>query len=162
MISVIVAVAQNNAIGKNNSLLWHIPADMKRFRHLTTGHTLIMGRRTYLSLPVKPLPDRTNIVITDDPADRFDGCVMAFSVKEALALCDPADEIYIIGGASVYDQFLPLTDRLYLTKVHKDFDGDVFFPEIIDSEWQLISEEHFAPDGKNDFGYSFLIYNRIK
>jgi dihydrofolate reductase len=162
MISIIVAVAQNDAIGKNNDLLWHISADMKRFKQLTSDHTLIMGKRTYLSLPVKPLPNRRSIVITDDPDDQFEGCFMVYSIEAALALCNRLEENFVIGGASVYRQFLPLTDRLYLTKVHKDFDGDVFFPNVNYDNWKLISEENYPPDEKNDFAYSFLIYDRIK
>lgn len=161
MISIIVAVAQNNAIGKNNDLLWHITADMKMFKKLTQGHTLIMGKRTYESLPVKPLSNRRNIVITDDPEDHFEGCLTVYSLEDALALCDPAEENFIIGGASVYRQILPLTNRLYITKVHKNFDGDVFFPPVNDHDWELISEENGPPDEKNDFTYSFLIYDRI-
>jgi dihydrofolate reductase len=160
MISIIVAVARNNAIGKNNDLLWHIPADMKMFMRVTRGHTVIMGKRTYQSLPKQPLPNRKNIVITDDPGDNFEGCVMVSSIDAALELCSQAEENFIIGGASVYAQFLPFTDRLYLTRVHKDFDGDVFFPTIDFSEWKLISSEDFPPDEKNDFGFSFLVYDR--
>jgi len=162
MISIIVAVAQNDAIGKNNDLLWHIPADMKRFKKLTLGHTLIMGKRTYQSLPVKPLSNRQSIVITDDPDDHFEGCIMVSSIEESLKLCDPSKETFIIGGASVYRQFLPLTDRLYLTKVHQDFEGDVFFPAVNYNNWKLVSEENFPPDDKNDFSFSFLIYDRIE
>jgi len=162
MISIIVAVAQNDAIGKNNDLLWHIPADMKRFKKLTLGHTLIMGKRTYQSLPVKPLSNRQSIVITDDPDDHFEGCIMVSSIEESLKLCDPSQETFIIGGASVYRQFLPLTDRLYLTKVHQDFEGDVFFPVINYNNWKLVSEENFPRDEKNDFTYSFLIYDRVE
>jgi dihydrofolate reductase len=161
MISIIVAVAQNNAIGKNNDLLWHIPADLKRFKKLTLGHTVIMGKKTWLSLPVKPLPNRKSIVITDDPNDHFKGCITVSSIEAALALCIPSEETFILGGASVYRQFLPMTDRLYLTRVYKDFEGDVFFPEINYSEWKLISEEYFPPDDKNDFAFSFLNYDRI-
>jgi dihydrofolate reductase len=162
MISIIVAVAQNDAIGKNNDLLWHIPADMKRFKKLTLGHTLIMGKRTYQSLPIKPLSNRRSIVITDDPDDHFEGCLMVSSIEAALALCDPSEENFIIGGASIYRQFLPLADRLYLTKVHKDFEGDVFFPNVNYNHWKLSSEENYPPDEKNDFAYSFLIYDRIE
>jgi len=161
MISIIVAVAQNDAIGKNNDLLWHIPADMKWFKKLTLGHTLIMGKRTYQSLPVRPLSNRRNIVITDDPEDHFEGCLTVSSIEEAVTLCNPTEENFIIGGASIYRQFLPMTDRLYLTKVHKDFEGDVFFPEVNYDNWKLVSEEHFPPDEKNTFAFSFLIYDRI-
>jgi dihydrofolate reductase len=162
MISIIVAVAQNGAIGKNNDLLWHISEDLKRFKKLTLGHTLIMGKRTYLSLPVRPLSNRRSIVITDDPEDHFEGCDMVFSIEAALALCKPSEENFIIGGASIYRQFLPLADRLYLTKVLKDFDGDVYFPEINFNDWKIISEEQYPPDEKNDFSYTFFIYDRVR
>ena len=160
MISIIVAVAENNAIGKNNELLWHISGDMKRFKALTTGHPVVMGKRTWASLPKRPLPDRTNIVITDDPADHFEGCIMAWSIEEALSKCNPDDETFIIGGASVYRQILPVTDRLYLTKVNKAFEGDVFFPEINYGDWMLKLKEDFPPDDKNDFSYTYMIYDR--
>jgi dihydrofolate reductase len=162
MISIIVAIAENYAIGKNNDLLWHIPGDMKRFKRLTSGHTVIMGKKTYESLPRRPLPNRVNIVISDDPVDLFDQCVMAWSIVEALNKSDPSDENFIIGGASVYRQFLPLTDRLYITWVHKAFDGDVFLPEIDFSEWVLISSEDFPSDVTNDFSYTNNIYDRIR
>ncbi len=160
MISIIVAIAQNGAIGKHNDLLWHIPEDLKRFRRLTVGHTIIMGKRTYLSLPVRPLSKRRSIVITDDPLDHFEGCLTVNSVEAALASCDPEEEIFIIGGASVYTQFLPLSNRLYLTIVHKDFEGDVFFPEIDYEEWNLGLKEEGVPDGKNDFSSTFCVYDR--
>ncbi len=162
MISIIVAVAENLAIGKNNDLLWHIPEDLKRFKRITTGHTIIMGKRTYESLPKRPLPGRRHIVITDVPGEKIDGCEMAYSIDEAVRLCDPARENFVIGGASVYRQFLPLAARLYLTRVFKPFDGDVFFPEISLKDWELVSEEGHAPDEKNDFSYSHQIYERRK
>jgi dihydrofolate reductase len=162
MISIIVAIAENYAIGKNNDLLWHIPEDLKRFKRLTTGHTVIMGKKTYESLPRRPLPNRVNIVITDDTNDLFDQCVMAFSIEDALKKMNPSDENFIIGGASVYNQFLPFSDRLYITWVYKSFDGDVFFPEIDFSEWSLVSSEDIPASGKNDFSYSNRIYDRIR
>jgi dihydrofolate reductase len=162
MISIIVAIAENYAIGKNNDLLWHIPEDLKRFKRLTTGHTVVMGKKTYESLPLRPLPNRVNIVITDSPGDRFDHCVMAYSIEDALNKLDASVENFIIGGASVYRQFLPFTDRLYITWVQQLFDGDVFFPEIDFSEWSLVSSEDI-PQGKgNDFSYSNRIYDRIR
>ena len=161
MISIIVAIAENYAIGKNNDLLWHIPEDLRRFKKLTTGHTIVMGKKTYESLPRKPLPDRVNIVISDNPDDHFDQCTMAYSIEDAIEILNPADENFIIGGASIYRQFLPIADRLYITWVHKSFEGDVFFPEIDFSEWITISREDIPPDGKNDFTYSYHIYNRI-
>jgi len=162
MISIIVAIAENYAIGKNNDLLWHIPEDLKRFRKLTTGHTVVMGKKTYESLPRRPLPNRVNIVISDDPEDQFDQCVMAGSIDDAINKLVPLDENFIIGGASVYRQLLPFCDRLYITWVHKSFEGDVFFPEIDFSEWLLISREDIPAGVNNDFSYSNIIYDRIR
>jgi dihydrofolate reductase len=162
MVSIIVAIAENYAIGKDNDLLWHIPGDLKRFKQLTTGHTVVMGKRTFESLPRRPLPNRRNIVITDVPGEKIEGCEMAYSVKDALDLCRPEEENFIIGGASVYRQFLPMADRLYLTVVHKSFDGDVFFPEIDYTEWNLVSDEPFPPDSENDFSYSCRVFDRKK
>ncbi|MEI7499114.1 MAG: dihydrofolate reductase [Bacteroidota bacterium] len=160
MISIIVAIAENSGIGKNNDLLWHIPEDLKRFKRITSGHTMIMGKRTYESLPKRPLPDRRNIVITDIPGEYFEGCEMAYSIEDAVAKCNPEDENFIIGGALIYSQFLPIADRLYLTRVHQSFEADVFFPEIDNSKWILISKEDFPADGINDFSYSNEIYDR--
>jgi dihydrofolate reductase len=162
MISIIVAIAENLAIGRNNDLLWHIPEDLKRFKRITSGHSVIMGKRTYLSLPRRPLPNRRNIVITDVQGENFNGCEMAYSIKEVLDLCKPGEEYFIIGGASVYKQFLPYTNRLYLTRVHEKFEGDVFFPEIDFSQWKLISQEEFTPDDQNDLRYTNEIYDRIE
>jgi dihydrofolate reductase len=162
MISIIVAIAQNFAIGKNNELLWHIPNDLKRFKKITHGHAVIMGKKTYESLPMKPLPDRQNIVITDNPQDLFPGCTKVHSIEEALAQIKPEDETFIIGGASVYQQFLPYTNRLYLTIVHKDFDGDVFFPEIDLKEWQLLTQEDCPFNELTGFSYSYHTYQRRK
>jgi dihydrofolate reductase len=161
MISIIVAIAENNAIGKNNDLLWHIPEDLKRFKRITSGHPVIMGKRTWESLPRRPLPNRRNIVMTDLPGEIIEGCEMAYSIGEAIAKCNPDDENFIIGGASVYKQFLPHADRLYLTVVKKPFEADVFFPEIDFSQWKLISMEEFQPDGNNDFAWSNETYDRI-
>ncbi len=160
MISIIVAIAENMAIGKNNDLLWHIPEDLKRFKKLTSGHPVIMGKRTYLSLPRRPLQNRRNIVITDMAGEEIEGCEMAYSIGEAILKCDPGEENFIIGGASVYRQFLPHADRLYLTFVHKSFEGDVFFPEIDYSLWTLVSKEDFPVDDSNGFAYSNEIYER--
>ena len=162
MISIIVAIAENGAIGKNNDLLWHIPEDLKRFKQITTGHTVVMGKRTWESLPKHPLPGRRNIVITDDPGDHFIGALAAFSIHDALNKCGSQEEIFIIGGASVYSQFLPVCDRLYLTKIHKSFDGDVFFHELDMNQWKLISSEKYPQDGRNDFSYTHFILDRKK
>ncbi len=161
MISIIVAIAENNAIGKDNDLLWHIPEDMRRFRQITTGHKIIMGKRTYESLPYRPLKNRTNIVISDIPGDRYEGCVMAYSIQEAVDLCQPDEECFIIGGGMVYRQFLPLADKLYITRVDRSFEADVFFPEIDPEIWEETVREEGSGEGL-DFTYSFLTYERKK
>jgi len=160
MISIIVAIAENQAIGKDNDLLWHISEDLKRFKRITTGHTVIMGKKTYESLPFRPLKNRRNVVITDNLEERFEGCETVHSIGAAIEKCTPGDEHFIIGGASVYRQFLPFTDRMYLTLVHKAFEGDVFFPEYNMEEWNVVSTENFPSDADNDFSYSYVILER--
>ncbi|MCK9205348.1 MAG: dihydrofolate reductase [Bacteroidales bacterium] len=162
MISIIVAIAENNAIGKNNDLLWHLPDDLKRFKQITSGHPVIMGKNTYLSLPRRPLPNRRNIVITDVSGEQFENCEMAYSVENAIEKCNPAEENFIIGGASVYRQFLPFTNRLYITRVHRPFDADVFFPEIDPTQWGLESVSPVFFDQQEHFSYTYEIYNRKK
>jgi len=154
-ISIIVAIAENFAIGKNNDLLFHLPNDLKRFKQITSGKTLIMGRNTLLSLPKWPLPNRRHIVITDKPDDQFPGCEVVYSIGEAIEKVKNEPEVFIIGGGSVYRQFYPLAAKLYLTLVHKSFDADVFFPEIDFSEWEELSREDLYDEG-NDFRYSYL------
>ena len=159
-ISIIVAIADNRAIGKDNKLLWHIPADMKWFRKITAGHTVIMGKNTFLSLPGGPLRNRRNLVISDNPNERYEGCEMVYSINEAISRCDDDRENFVIGGASVYRQFLPYTSRLYLTLVHKSFDADTFFPEIIPDEWEEISRIVPEEEGEHDFTYEFIVLQR--
>jgi dihydrofolate reductase len=159
-ISIIVAIAKNYAIGKDNKLLWHISADMKRFKKLTEGHQVIMGKLTYESLPVHPLRNRKNIIISDNLEDLFEGCITVHSIEEAVELCSEEEESFIIGGGSVYRQFLPLSNKLYLTVVEKDFDADTFF-HIDLSQWQLIEREDHGPDDKNDFSYSFFTFEKL-
>jgi dihydrofolate reductase len=159
-ISIIVAVAKNWAIGKNNQLLWHIPADLKRFKQITLGHQLIMGKLTYLSLPKRPLANRTSIVVTDNREETFEGCITVYSIQQALDLCNDREETFIIGGGSVYRQFLPYANKLYLTVVHKDFEADTFFPEIDTNQWNLVEHSDHGPDETNDFSYSFLVFEK--
>ncbi|MCD6202512.1 MAG: dihydrofolate reductase [Bacteroidales bacterium] len=161
-ISVIVAVAENHAIGKDNKLLWHISNDLKRFKKLTTGHPVIMGKKTYESLPVRPLPGRMNIVLTDVPGEKIEGCVMAYSIEEAIELCPEGEECFVMGGGSVYRQFLPLADKLFLTKVHQTFEADTFFPEIDEKQWKPVSREEITGDDSVPFRYAYLIYERIR
>ncbi|MBA4409591.1 MAG: dihydrofolate reductase [Bacteroidota bacterium] len=158
-ISIIVAIAQNFAIGKNNELLFHLPNDLKRFKQITTGYPVIMGRNTLLSLPNGALPNRRNIVITDNPDDKFDRCEIVFSVEEAIDAVKNETESFIIGGGMIYRQFYPIAGKLYLTLVHRNFDADVFFPEIIFQEWEEISREDIF-DQKNGFEYSYLNLKR--
>jgi dihydrofolate reductase len=162
MLSIIVAIAKNHAIGKENQLLWHISEDLKRFKRLTSGHKVIMGRNTLLSLPKRPLPNRTNIVITDIPDEKFEGCQMVHSIEEAASKCHTGEECFVMGGASIYRQFMPLAGKLYITRVNKDFEGDTFFPEIPENDWELIdsSEDFLMEDGS--FSYRFETYQKIE
>lgn len=163
MISIIVAIAQENAIGRNNQLLCHLSDDLKRFKRLTSGHTVIMGRNTFDSLPNGPLPNRTNIVLTSRPQSLPEGCIAVKSLEEAIACAGAEEELFIIGGASVYQQALPLADRLYLTFIHHTFaDADTFFPKIDFSQWQQTESEKHEANEKNAFPYSFVDYVRVK
>ncbi len=159
-ISIFVAIAENYAIGKNNDLLWHISEDLKRFKRLTKGHYVVMGKNTYFSLPSRPLPHRINMVITDVPGEQIDDCLMAYSIEEAIEKMDSEKENFIIGGGSIYRQFMPYAQKLYITRVHKVFDADTFFPEISPDEWQLTDSQLIDNDPQNDFSYSFEIYER--
>ncbi len=162
MISIIVAVASNNAIGMNNELLWHIPDDMKRFKKLTLGHCLIMGKNTWYSLPRRPLPGRTNIVLTDVPCECLDDCITAYSLEDALDKCEEGKEVFIIGGGSVYRQFLDRADRMYITHVHKDFDADTFFPDIDPEVWEVMDREDDNRADELEFSWSYITYQRKK
>jgi len=159
-ISIIVAIASNFAIGKDNDLLWHISKDLKRFKALTQGHYIVMGKKTYFSLPVRPLKNRTNMVITDIEDEQIDDCLMAYSIEDAINKMDTEKENFIIGGGSIYTQFLPHANKLYLTKVHKSFDADTFFPELSLKEWKLEEKILIEDDPQNDFSYSFETYIR--
>lgn len=140
MVSIIVAIAQNGTIGDKNSLLWHIKEDMRFFRTTTSGHAVVMGRKTFESLGSRPLPKRTNIVITR--ADRaFEGALTAHSLEEAIRLAEGDEEIFIIGGAQIYREALRIADRMYITRVMHDYEGDTSFPDIDLSEWELVAEE---------------------
>jgi len=161
-ISIIVVIAEDNGIGLNNKLLTYVPGDLKRFKEITSGHTVIMGKNTYFSLPKRPLPNRRNIVISDDKNDKFENCIMAYSIKEAIEKCDKENENFVMGGASIYSQFLQHTDKLYLTKVDKSYEADTFFPEINYDEWELIEQEDIAANEECDFSFSYLTYVRKK
>src|SRR5512133_2739345 len=158
-ISIIVAVARNFAIGLNNDLLFHLPDDLKRFKRITTGKALIMGKRTFYSLPKAPLPNRRNIVITDIPGETFPGCESAYSIDEAIKMVENEPEAFIIGGGMIYRQFYPVAGKLYLTLVHKEMEADTFFPAINYSEWEESAREDLF-DEKNGFSYSYLDLTR--
>jgi dihydrofolate reductase len=154
-ISIIVAIAENRAIGKDNKLLWHLSDDLKRFKRLTTGHTLIMGRNTFLSLPNGPLPNRRHVVISDVPGEEFEGCEMAYSVEHAIELAGATDECFVIGGGMVYAQFLPLAGKLYLTRVHHSFEADTFFPEIDFGRWKVLATEEVDAGPGNEYPHTY-------
>ena len=160
MINIIAAVAKNRAIGYKNKLIYWLPNDLKRFKVLTTGHTIIMGRNTFLSLPKGALPNRKNIVLSRSQK-AFEGCEVYPSLEEALKHCTPDEDIYIIGGASVYRQALPLADRLCLTEIDDTpSEADTFFPPYDD--WQEESREDHPVDDRHDFAYSFVVYIRTQ
>ena len=162
MISIIVAVSEDLGIGKNNELLWHLPEDLKRFKKLTYGKTVIMGKRTWESLPKKPLPGRKNVVITNIPHEIINDAVTAYSIEDALSKCEKDAEIFIIGGGSIYRQFIPLADRLYITHVHKKKPADVYFPKINRRIWKIVEKEEFMPSEKNGIPCTYVIYERKK
>jgi dihydrofolate reductase len=160
MISIIVAVSEDWGIGKDNELLWHIPEDLKRFKRLTFGNTVIMGKKTWESLPRRPLPGRKNVVLTDDPLECIEYSVTAYSIEDALSKCEKGEEIFVIGGGSVYRQFMPFADRLYITHVHRKTPSDVYFPEIDLNIWEVIEKEEFKDSDKNAIPYTYIIYER--
>lgn len=150
---IIVAIANKNAIGKDNKLLCHLPEDLKHFKEITNGHTVIMGRNTFFSLPKGALPNRRNIVLSPDE-EVFKNCETAHSIEEALTLCSTDEKVFFIGGAMIYRQAYPIVDKLYLTKIHADFEADTFFPEIDYSCWvNTFSEEHQATENIPAFSY---------
>lgn len=159
MITVIAAVAQNNALGKENQLLWHLPDDFKRFKTLTSGHYIIMGRKTFESFP-KPLPNRTHVIITRQSDYQPEGCIVVNSLKKAIEVCPKNEEVFVIGGGEIYRQSIALADKLDLTKVHHSFDADTFFPEVDLSQWQLIFEEFHPKDERHEYDFTFETYLR--
>lgn len=164
-LSMIVAAAQNRVIGRENALPWYLPNDLKYFKQTTLGKPIIMGRKTYESIG-KPLPGRTNIVITRQEDYQPEGVKVVHSVEEArdlaenVCLIDGQTEAMIMGGAEIYTLALPHADRLYLTEVHADVEGDAYFPEYDKSEWQEVSRENFSAEGANPYDYSFVVYDK--
>lgn len=161
MITIIAAIGERNELGKNNDLIWHLPADLKRFKKVTTGHTIIMGRNTFESIG-KPLPNRRSIIITRNKDYNQEGCVVVHTLEEAITLVSNHDQAFIIGGAQIYKEAMTkgLVDALDITKVYQEFDADVFFPEINENQWTLTTREDFSPDEKNKYKYSFLNFTK--
>lgn len=159
-ISAILAMSENRVIGHQNHLPWYLPADLKYFKRMTTGHPILMGRKTYESIG-RPLPHRTNIILTRNPAFNAPGCIVVTSMQEAIqhAAANNKD-IFIIGGADVYKQCMSYISRIYLTIVHASFEGDVFFPELNKGEWKEIEAHTHAPDSDNAYAYTFLVLER--
>jgi dihydrofolate reductase len=169
ILSLIAAIGKNNELGKNNQLLWNLPADMRHFRETTSGHTVIMGRKTFESIG-RPLPNRINIIITRDASYTAEGVMVAHSLEEALRFASLEHgkgfeenqddvEVFVIGGAEIYNQAITKANTLYITKVDKEFDADAFFP-VIDDTWQQASIEPHDPDEKNEYPYAFITYTK--
>ena len=158
-VSLIAALAENRVIGRDNTLPWRLPADLKRFRRLTTGHPVILGRKNYESIG-RPLPERTNIVLTRDRAYRAPGCTVVDTLDAAYAAATDASELFVIGGAELYAQTLARADRLYLTWVHAQVPGDTFFPTFDLADWTEIERERHEPDRDHAYGFSFVTYDR--
>ena len=164
IISAIVGIGKNKVIGKNNDMPWHLPADLKYFKRTTSGHHIIMGRKNYEAIG-RPLPKRTNIIITRNTNYQADGCIIVNSITDALAVAkaNGDEEAFIIGGGQIYWLSLPMLDRLYITEIDVEVpDGDVFFPEVDFTEWKLVSSDAHQKNDKNKHDYTFKIYDRIK
>ena len=159
MIVMIAAAAENNALGKNNQMVWHLPNDFKRFKTFTSGHYIIMGRKTFESL-AKPLPNRTHVVISRQKDYKPEGCVVVESMEKAIKICPENETSYIIGGGEIYYLGLPFTDKIEITRVHESFDADAFFPEINLEEWKKTTSEFNKKDEKHLYDYSYDTYLR--
>ena len=166
-ISIIVSIANNGCIGGNNTLLWKQSSDLKRFKEITTNHPVIMGQKTYESIG-RPLPNRMNIVLTDNPEFNAYGCYIAKDIKQAMDMYynfsymtnHEEKEIFVVGGGSIYKQFMPYAEKLYITRIHVDMQGDTYFPYINDDEWSITFKESHEKDDKNQYDYTYEIYER--
>lgn len=160
-LTMIAAAAENNALGKDNDLIWHISEDLKRFKRLTTGHAIIMGRKTFESMP-KALPNRNNIVLTKRKDYQAQGAEVVHTVEDALELVKEDVQPFIIGGGQIYSLFMPLCDRIELTRVHHEFEADVYFPDIDLNEFEVIAEEYVSKTEEQPYNYTYLTYQKIK
>ena len=160
ILTIIAAAAENNALGKDNDLVWHLPDDFKRFKALTSGHFIIMGRKTFESFP-KPLPNRTHVIITRQKDYQVpEGCVVVESIEKAVEACLENEEVFIIGGGEIYKQSINIANKIELTRVHTEVEADTFFPEIDGNDWKLIEEEYHPKDEKHQFDFTYLTYIR--
>ena len=160
MLTAIAAVAQNGIIGKDNDLIWHLPDDLKHFKKLTKGHTIIMGRKTWESIGAKPLPKRRHIIVTRNAEYQAVGAEVTTSISDAIALIENDDQPFIVGGAEIYRLAMPFVKRLELTYVHNDFDGDTHFPEFDKNEWEVTSEVRHEADEKHEWPFTFVRLDR--
>ena len=160
MIIMIAAAAENNALGKDNKIVWHLPNDFKRFKTLTLGHYIIMGRKTFESLE-KPLPNRTHIIITRQQNYKADGCIIVDSMKKALESCPKDKDSFIIGGGEIYNLGMPYADKLEITRVHESFDADAYFPEIDKNKWKIDTSEFNAKDQKHNYDYTYETFIKV-
>lgn len=162
-ISIIVAADENNAIGKNNGLLCYLPNDLKYFKSITNGHAVVMGRKTFESLPKGALPNRRNIVITANNDLQYENCEMCSSIEQAIQLCKNETEVFFIGGGSIYNKIIDVADTLYLTRIYHAFEGaDTFFPNVESSKWREEARERHRADDKHKYDYSFIKFVKIK
>lgn len=158
MLTLIAATSTNNALGKDNQLVWHLPDDFKRFKTLTSGHYIIMGRKTFESFP-KPLPNRTHVIITRQKDYQVpDGCIVVPSLEKAVEISPKNEEVFIIGGGEIYNQSIDIADKVELTRVHTSVEADTFFPEINPEKWNIIFEEHHEKDEKHAFDFTFQTF----
>jgi dihydrofolate reductase len=160
MITIIAAAAENNALGKDNQLVWHLPNDFKRFKEITSGHYIIMGRKTFESFP-KPLPNRTHIIITRQKNYKVENCIVVNSIEKAIEACPKDETIFIIGGAEIYNQSINLADKIELTRVHANFEADAYFPEIDLNKWKLVFEDYHSNDEKHNFDFTFQTFVKV-
>jgi len=158
---MIAAIAENFALGKDNDLIWHLPDDFKRFKQLTSGHYIIMGRKTFESFP-KPLPNRTHVIISRQKNYVAEGCMVVTSMEEALAILPENEDAFIIGGGEIYQLALPFADKMELTKVHTSLEADTFFPLFVMEDWNLTTQEYHPKDEKHLYDFTYETYNRKK
>ena len=159
MITLIAAIGEKNELGKDNQLVWHLPEDFKRFKSITSGHYIILGRKTFESFP-KPLPNRTHVIITRQKDYAPENCIVVNSIKAAIAACTKEQDVFVIGGGEIYKQSIEIADKLEVTRVHHTFEADTFFPEIDLEKWKLDFEEFHPKDEKHNFDFTFLTYTR--